>query len=178
MKTVLLILGFIFLLALFSPTQAFTAESLTIDVAAEGGATVRFSYTLSWIEQVAVFFRVADPPGELASALEEYSGVPVTVAFVDSGGATFSLEQFARVEDAGSVRTLITPALQFTEAQVVLERYWFAPLISADFSPAVTTVQFPDGYREVRLNEDRLPSFTHQLVLPSRAPTCGCEGLS
>ena len=39
-----------------------------------------------------------------------------------------------------------TPALSFQGAEAVLNQYWFAPLISPDFSPDVTRVVFPDQY--------------------------------
>lgn len=177
MKALQVVIGLLILLALLPPVQGFTAEKLTIEIQAEGGATVQFTYSLSWMEQFAVFLRIANPPNELAAALQGYAGVPVTVTSLDSSSTTFSLERFARVENEGNIRTLVTPPIQFTEAEKALQRYWFAPLISVDFSPAVATIQFPDGYQEVRLNEEQLPSFTHSMVLPLTVWDCGCNGI-
>lgn len=174
MKILPFIACMILLCALFPAVQAFSAETLTIGIQDTGGATVRFTYSLSWIEQFAVFFHIADPANELATALEGYAGVPVTVASVDSTGATFSFSQFARVIDDGNTRTMVTPPLRFTDAQYALERYWFAPLISADFSPTVTTIQFPDGYQEVLFNAEQIPSYTHQLGITVAGTGCGC----
>jgi hypothetical protein len=58
---------------------------------------------------------------------------------------------------------MITPALSFNRAQQVMDGYWFAPLISPDFSPAVTTVLFPDGHKATYYDVLTMPSITHRL---------------
>lgn len=175
MKSLPFFVYLILLCGIASTAQAFTAETLTIGVHPDGGATVQFTYSLSWFEQFAVFLHIADPVTELATALEGYAGVPVTVTSVDSSGATFSLSQFAQVSDDGETRTMITPSLRFTDAREALGRYWFAPLINADFSPVVTTLQFPDGYQEVLFNQEQIPSYTHQLGTIGADTGCGCS---
>jgi hypothetical protein len=44
-----------------------------------------------------------------------------------------------------------------------MEGYWFAPLVSPDFSPGVTTVIFPDGHKAVYYEALTLPSVSHIL---------------
>ena len=39
---------------------------------------------------------------------------------------------------------MVTPSLSFARAQQVMDEYWFAPLVSPDFSPGITTVIFPE----------------------------------
>jgi hypothetical protein len=58
---------------------------------------------------------------------------------------------------------MVTPALSFARAQQVMDGYWFAPLISPDFSPGITTVIFPDGHKATYYDELTMPSITHQL---------------
>jgi hypothetical protein len=58
---------------------------------------------------------------------------------------------------------MTTPALSFEEAEKVLQQYWFAPLINPDFSPAVTTITYPDGYQEKFYDISRIPKTTHTL---------------
>ena len=65
------------------------------------------------------------------------------------------------MEKSNGTVTLKTPSLSFEAAQKVLESYWFAPLISPDFSPTVTKVQFPDGYEETFSDAISIPAITH-----------------
>ena len=68
----------------------------------------------------------------------------------------------SKVERNGTV-TLITPALSFVDAKKILNHYWFAPLISPDFSPAVTRVNFPYDYTEEFYNQISIPALRHAL---------------
>jgi hypothetical protein len=60
--------------------------------------------------------------------------------------------------------TMTTPAFSLARAQQVVEQYWFAPLISPDFTPQVTTVTFPDGYTATFDNQISIPSITHSFA--------------
>jgi hypothetical protein len=145
------------------PVQAYTAKSLAITVAPDGDAQVDIQYDLSLIEQTAVFLQLADPAGELKTAFDTHSTEPVTVSSATSSSALVRIPAFAEVNTGTSRVTIVTPALSFERAQQVMNEYWFAPLISPDFSPAVTTVTFPDGYRATYYDVLTVPSITHRI---------------
>jgi hypothetical protein len=145
------------------PVQAFTAKSLTIILSPDGDADLDMRYDLSFIEQSAVFFKIADPAMELKNAFDSHSSEPVTVTEATSSSAVVHIPSFADMSKTGTKTTVITPSLSFARAQQVMDEYWFAPLVSPDFSPGITTIIFPDGYRAVYYDELTLPSVSHLL---------------
>ena len=147
-----------------SPASAFTAKDLTITVSPAGDATIDFSYELNWLEQFAVFAKIADPAAELKSALENNFHKTVEVTRADSGEMTVVVHSFASVKSTPSGTEYTTPALSFAEAERVLNSYWFAPLVSPDFSPEVTRVIFPDGSTETFENVISIPTITKTVV--------------
>ena len=159
--TVLLFLGVIALSVM--PAQAFTAKSLTITLAPDGDAELNIQYELSFFEQSAVFFQIADPAQELKKAFDTNAEEPVTVLETTSSSAIILVPGFATVRNEGAASTMITPQVSFEKAQQVMNGYWFAPLVSPDFSPDVTLVRFPDGYRVVYSDALTLPSVSHVL---------------
>lgn len=161
MKSGILVASLLILAFVAAPAGAFTADDLQIIVNEDGSADVTFNYTLSWIERIAVFFKIAQPEQELKSALEDASGSPVTVTSAESDVARFSIERFAKVRSIEGGNAYATPGLNFTGAQAVLDRYWFAPLVDADFSPGLTVVRFPDGHRETFENQFAIPALSH-----------------
>lgn len=165
MKRSLVLAGILLLAILFSasPAQAFTAKSLDIAVQPNANAVITFDYELSWVENIAVFMRIADPGLELKKALESNFKKPVDVAVADGGRSQFIVQGFASSQERDGTTTMKTPALSFVEAQKVLNQYWFAPFINPDFSPEVTRVIFPDGYFEEFANEISIPAIRHTL---------------
>jgi hypothetical protein len=165
MKRNVLLAGGLFFVAflLVCPAQAFTAKSLDITVQDNTDAVITFAYELSWYENAAVFVRIGDPGTELKKALESNFHKPVLVTEAGAGRSQFYVKGFAAKKVNNSTVTLITPAMSFREAEQVLKTYWFAPLISADFSPAVTRVMFPDGYTETFSEQDQIPRVSHVL---------------
>lgn len=161
MKRGILVASLLILSLAIAPAGAFSADNLQITVETDGSADVTFNYTLSWIERIAVFFRIAEPEQELRSALETATGSPVTVASTRSDSATFSIQSFAKVRSTDAGNTYSTPGLDFTEAQEVLDSYWFAALVKADFSPDLTVVRFPDGHEETFANQSAIPALSH-----------------
>ncbi|TAJ43936.1 hypothetical protein [Methanofollis fontis] len=149
--------------ALALPAGAFTADRLDIAIEENGTATITFDYTLSWIEDVAVFFRIADPADELKSALETFSGRSVDVVSVSDRSATFSVESFVHIAEKGNETIYTTPSINLTQSEEALKDYWFAPLIDADFSPAVTVITFPDGSQQVYENIAEIPKTSKSL---------------
>ena len=144
-----------------SSVQAFTAEELDISVSENGDADISFSYSLSWLENFAVFLRITDPAAELKSALESNFNKPVNVISVDNNKAHIIVNNFASVKTKDGLTIYTTPSMSFSEAEATLNSYWFAPLISPDFSPSQTVIIFPDGYRQVFYNELNIPSVSH-----------------
>ncbi len=159
----LVLLSLLVVALLTVPASAFTANSLDIVVNESGDAEVRFDYSFSWIEQIAVFFKITAPEQELKSALESYSGKPADIIAVESGYSVFDVRDFAQIKENGTSRVYTLPALDFTAAEKKLKEYRFAPLIEADFSPAVTTVRFPDGYEEKVYDKSAIPSISHEI---------------
>jgi hypothetical protein len=129
------------------PAQAFVAKSLTITLAPDGDAQIDMHYELSFLEQSAVFLRIADPAAELKKAFDSHADKPVTVTKATSSSATVIVPSFATVHQGKGKYTIVTPVVTFARAQEVMSHYWFASLINPDFSPAVSTVIFPDGYQ-------------------------------
>jgi len=145
------------------PAQAFAMKSLTITLAEQGDAQIDMQYELSLFEQSAVFFRIADPSSELKSAFEITAKEPVTVTRATSSVATVIIPSFASVTNTGEKEIMETPSVSFGRAEKVLNQYWFAPLISPDFSPATTTIIFPDGYRVNYHDLLIIPSVSHTI---------------
>jgi len=145
------------------PAQAFTADSLSIDVQNNGDATIDFEYTLSIPEKIAVFLKIADPNEELKKALESNFHLPVAVESVSDSSAQFSVSRFASRSEKNGSNLLQTPAISFTMAEKVLKNYWFAPLVKPDFSPGITTITYPDGYTEQFEEQISIPKTSHIL---------------
>ena len=151
------------ILAAILPVQAFTVTSLTITLAPDGDAEVDIRYDLSLIEHSAVFFKIADPAAELKDAFDSHSREPVTVPEATSTSALVLIPAFADVSSVTGKVTMVTPSLSFAKAQQAMDEYWFAPLISPDFSPGITTVIFPDGHKAIYNEALILPSLSHTL---------------
>jgi hypothetical protein len=155
----LLVIG----LLIICPVQAFTSKSLVIEVNDTSDAIITFDYDLSWIEHVAVFVRIADPGTELKKALESNFHAPVQMMEAGAGRSQFYVQGFAseKVQDGNVI--MATPPISFREAEKVLNQYWFAPLVNADFSPEVTRLVFPDGHEETFYNKDYIRPIRYTL---------------
>jgi hypothetical protein len=162
-KVSFFLITFCILATAVMPVQAFTARSLTITLAPDGNAQVDMEYDLSFIEQTAVFLRLADPAAEIKKAFDTNSQQPVTVPKATSSSAIVLIPGFADVSELNNKITMVTPPVSFEKAQRILNGYWFAPLVSPDFSPAITTVIFPDGYEATYYDVLSVPSVSHIL---------------
>jgi hypothetical protein len=164
MKMQYVVFGCLCILAFtIMPAQAFTMKSLTITLAETGNAQIDMQYELSLFEQSAVFFRIADPASELKSAFENQGKGPVTVTRATSTTASVIIPSFASVTKNDGKEIMETPSVSFERAEKVLNQYWFAPLISPDFSPATTTIIFPDGYSVNYHDLISIPSVSHTI---------------
>lgn len=167
MKEWIRILAMLLLIAgMVLPAGAFTAEELNVSVNESGAATIDFTYSLSWLERFAVFLQIADPTEEFAKALEKYSGGHgVESVAVDDQTASFLVEGFAKVSP-GENGTVIytTPALDFKDAEKALDDYWFAPLVQADFSPAMTRIVFVEKITKTFEDTSTVPEISVELT--------------
>ncbi len=164
MKTIGYLVAALALVALaVMPVHAFTLNELTITVAGNGDARVDMQYDLSFVEQTAVFFRIANPSDQLQSAFAANTAKPVTVTKATSSSAEILIPSFATVGSTDGKSVITTPAVSFERARDVLNAYWFARLVSPDFSPAVTTIVFPDGYQAHFTDQIRIPPVTHAI---------------
>lgn len=162
MKKFILPITLVCLMALVVvPAQAFTMHSLSISLDPAGTAQVDLNYELTFFEQGAVFFKIADPASELQKAFDSGSAAKTTVISATSSSASVLVPAFASVSTQDGTTVMTTPAVSFERAEKVLKNYWFAPLVAADFSPSVTTVTFPDGQREYFYDQVSIPSVKH-----------------
>ena len=119
-----LLIGCICLLAFaVMPAQAFTAKALTISLDTNGNAQVDFQYDLSFTEQAAIFFNIANPSAELATALENNLNRQVTVVKTDSSSAEVIIPSFATISQSSGAETMTTPAFSFANAQNAIRQY-------------------------------------------------------
>ncbi len=165
MKSTYLLIGCICLLAFaVMPAQAFTAKALTINLDTNGNAQVDFQYDLSFTEQAAIFFNIANPSAELTTALENNLNRQVTVVKTDSSSAEVIIPSFAAISWANGTGIMTTPAFSFANAENAIKHYWWASIISVDLSPDVTTITFPDGYQTTYNDQISFPSVSHQIA--------------
>jgi hypothetical protein len=162
-KLILLATGFCLMALLVMPAQAFTMNSLSINLDQTGEAQIDMHYDLTFLEQTAVFFRIADPAGELQSAFDSGSSGQTIVTSATSSSAEVIVPSFSSITTAGGKTVITTPKISFERADRVLKNYWFAPLVTADFSPSVTTITFPDGHNEYFYDQIAIPSVTHTM---------------
>lgn len=148
---------------LVSGASAITINSLDMDIAENGDTTVNFDYSLSFMEKIAVFTKIADPAAELQNAIDQRTDQEVEVLDTTSGSTTLFIPEYIKPQSSSDGTTYTTPSLDFSQAEEVLKGYWFAPLITIDLSPGTTTVTFPDGYSESFTNSIRIPSITHAI---------------
>jgi hypothetical protein len=145
------------------PAQALTAQALTINLDASGNAQVDFQYQLTWAEQAAIFFNIANPSQELGNALEANLNEQVTVVKADSSSAQVIIPSFASVSQANGTETITTPAFSFANAQAQIQQQWWAGVNAVNMAPAVATITFPDGYQAAYYNQISFPSVSHQI---------------
>lgn len=156
--------GIAVLLFCICPAQAFTAKTLDIVVQENGDATITFDYDMSWYENAVVFARIADPAKELKKAIDSNYNTDAEVLSTSGSEAKILVRGFAKSTTKDGTTTMTTPALSFQSAEKVLKQYWFAPLISADFSPELTRVVFPDGYVAQFGNQIAIPKVSHVIA--------------
>ena len=162
-RTSLILLCLVICACAVMPAQAFASKSLTIILNENGDAEIDMQYELTFVEQSAVFLRITNPAEELKKAFDSNSGQPVTVTKATSSSSTVIVPAFATIHKGNDKYTIVTPAVSFVKAQDVVNSYWFAPLVSPDFSPEITTVVFPDGFRSTFENVLSIPPISRPI---------------
>lgn len=143
--------------------QAFTSEMLLIEVQNNGNAYITFEYSLNVLEKAAVYLKIADPKKELKNALENMFHHPVSIDEVTPRSTRFLVQDFADIIRKNETIMVKTPAISFEMAERALNKYWFAPLVQADYSADVARILYPDGYEEEYFDTMRIPANTHTL---------------
>ena len=164
-------------LLLVAPVQAFTADSLSITVAKNGDATAAFTYTLDGVIENAIPESILQE--QLVKGLATSSDPPEVLSFSKSE-ADLYLKNFALVTDVPTGTEYQTASMDFKKAQIALQNSAVSTVISADFSPKVTTVTFPDGYSRQLTSSSVLPSLDHTVIDPAKAnavPTTNAAAL-
>lgn len=146
-----------------SPGAAFTAESLTITVKTDGDARAEFDYTLEGLIENAIPESMLEE--ELVKGLSTSDEPPEVIAF-DKSGATLLLKNFAQLSDTSTGTEYLTASMDFSKAEIALQDSAVSSVITADFTPQITTVIFPDGYNKVFTDSSTLPSIRHVVVDP------------
>jgi hypothetical protein len=145
------------------PASAFTLDNLHISVLNEGQAEITLNYTLSWLEDIAVFFKVVDPAEEIQKTIEQSTGKTSQIEQVTSRSAVFIVEEYVTIEMAEGRITQTTPRLDFTQADQYLKNQWWSILVSQDLSPTTSTVLFSDGFLQTYTEVLEIPAITHTL---------------
>jgi hypothetical protein len=157
-----LLIALVMVIALLAaPAVAFTLNRLDIRIAGNGDAEVTADYSLTWVERIVVFMRIAEPERLLENALLQYSGKEVAVASVSPGETVLSVHEYATVRQTGNTTIYTTPYLDFSGAEEALKGYWFSRFVTVDASPELSVVSFPDGYNETFSDALVIPSITH-----------------
>jgi hypothetical protein len=146
------------------PAGAFTADSLTITVAGNGDATADFHFTLEGIIENAIPLSVLQD--QLTKGLATSAEPPQVLSFSKSE-ATLLLKGFAVTTTVPTGTDYQTAPMNFTNAQAALQNSAAGSVISADFSPKITTITFPDGYSRQFVDSAVLPSIDH--IVPNLA---------
>lgn len=149
------------------PAGAVDVTRLDVAVGPGGAADVSMDYDLNPLERFVAYAAVA-VPGRGAertaeAALEALSGRKVHVRTAGPDGAAFTVQRFATVTHRKGTTTYVTPAVDFTAFGRALDRYWFKPLVTPDYSPLAISLTFPDGHAERFDGRAGLPAVTHHI---------------
>lgn len=151
---------------LFCPASAFTANSLDITVDETGDAIAVFRFTLEGFLENAIPQSILEE--ELLKGLGTSSEPPELIT-MDRSSATIRLKQFASLFDVPTGTEYRTVSMDFKKAEIALQQSAVNSVVSADFSPAVITVTFPDTYNRRFTDADTLPSLTHIIIDQAKA---------
>lgn len=158
-----MIIGLLLMIGILAaPVAAFIVNSLAVNITETGDAGISVDYSLSWVERVVVFMRIAHPEQQLEQGLEGFSGKDVQVISMDPGRTDLFIQDFAVTIDDSTGSTYSTPAMDFSQAEQMIRGYWFSRFVKVDASPETTVITFPDGYEEVFQKVAYIPGVIHE----------------
>jgi hypothetical protein len=146
------------------PGSAFTAKKLVIAVQENGDANINFDYQLTWPENIA-YSIIPGKEQIVQSALRsKFPSNEVDSIRVATDSTDLTVKGFAAMStsaDYPGTTVYRTPAVSFMMARDLLDNYpWIARLITPDFSPEVTIVEFPDGQQYTYLDASEILAIT------------------
>ena len=148
------------------PAAAFTANSLDITVDENGDAVATFRFTLEGFIENAIPQSMLEE--ELLKGLGTSSEPPELIS-MDRSSAMIRLKKFAAVGDVPTGTEYRTVTMDFKKAQIALQQSAVSTVVTADFSPDVITVTFPDAFNRQFTGADVLPAITHIIIDPAKA---------
>jgi len=151
---------------LIAPAHAFTADSLAIAVGTNGDAIADFHYTLEGVIENAIPLSVLQD--QLIKGLATSSDPPQVISF-NKSDARLLLKNFAVTNTVSNGTEYQTASMDFSKAQVALKNSAVSTVITADFTPKITTVTFPDGYSQQFTDQSTLPGIDHVIAGTSQA---------
>jgi hypothetical protein len=146
--------------------SAFTADSLEITVDKSGDAVASFHFTLEGMLENAIPQSMLQE--ELMKGLSTSSEPPELIS-MDRSSATIRMKKFADTSDVPTGTEYRTASMNFKKAEIALQNSALSSVVTADFSPAVIKVSFPDSFSRSFDNVDVLPSVTHIIIDPAKA---------
>jgi hypothetical protein len=150
---------FLLCLACTAPVAAITVKHLDITVSENGDADITADYGMNWMEQAVVY-----PAG--VSLLAVKTPEHVAIRSITPDHASLTVQNLASVQRASGSTTYTTPAFSANDAQKVLNQFWFANIVTLDFTPGTLTIRFPDGATTEYADLSSVPSFTHTMLVP------------
>jgi hypothetical protein len=150
-----------------TPVSAFTAKKLVMTVQENGDADINFNYQLTWPEKFA-YSLIPGKEEIIQSALNsKFPSTTVDAIRVTKTSTDFTVREFATISttETPAATTYRTPAVSFNDAGNLLNAYpLIARILSPDFSPDITTVQFPHGQKYTYDDATEIPEITHKVT--------------
>jgi len=147
-----------------TPVSAFTAKKLVLTVQENGDADINFNYQLTWPEKFA-YTLIPNKEQIIQSALNsKFPSTTVDAIRITKASTDFTVREFATISttETPAATTYRTPAISLTDAVDLLNEYpLIAQILSPDFSPDVTIVQFPHGQKYTYDDATEIPALTH-----------------
>lgn len=141
--------------------SAFVLDSVTFKIDEAGNADATVNYQLQGIVESAIPDAMLQ--SELQKGLTTDPANPPTLTSFSRSEIVLMMPKYASKTESGSATTYATNALNFSKAEVALKNSALNYLISADFTPSVVKIEFPDGYTETLNDVGYLPSITHSI---------------
>lgn len=145
--------------------QAFTAHSLDITVDTRGDAIATFRFTLEGLVENAIPQSVLE--GELRKGLTT-SAEPPELISMDRSHAILLMKKFADTSEVATGTEYRTASMDFAKAEEALQNSALSSVVSADFSPELIVLTFPDSYRQEFSQASLLPSVSHTVTSPEK----------